>query len=552
MLLRVSEVPVAEPLDSYRHAFLGRYGPDREVALLELLDPERGLGPPTGGAQRPQSPAESAAVAARHATLRRIAVQALRDRRIVAELDEATDAALRTAVPSASTAPISADLSIFVLAHNVADVDAGNFRLMIGPNLGAQSAGRNLGRFADVLDGPATVALAAVAAAEIEHDPAALHAEVVYLPLSSRSANVAIRPCVYGHEVLVTGVPGGRPDGPIPVSELLVGVRDGRLYVRWPGMPGALHVHAGHMLTPHAAPVACRFLEDVARGSRVGLSTFQWGPLTDLPFLPRIELERVVLSPAQWRIDALQRAEALPPDDDRFEEMLARWRAEWMVPRRVYLTTGDNRLLLDLEAPAQVAELREDLRRVRRNGSVLLQEPLPGPEHAWLEGPAGRHLVELVVPLVQRSAPAASFQPLDDPPVSVPAAARADRIRPPGSDWLYAKLYGPRNGQDELLAGTIRRFCEIALGSGLAERWFFVRYADPQPHLRLRFAGEPDQLVAGFFRESAPGRTSSSPPGTPRAFRSTPMSARSSATEVLRRWPAPRRSSPSTAARPAT
>ena len=57
------------------------------------------------------------------------------------------------------------------------------------------------------------------------------------------------------------------------------------------------------------------------------------------------------------------------------------------------------------------------------------------------------------------------------------------------------KLYGPRDGEDDLLAGPIRDFGQFVTRSGLAERWFFLRYGDPDPHLRLRFGGEPGLLL---------------------------------------------------------
>jgi thiopeptide-type bacteriocin biosynthesis protein len=33
-----------------------------------------------------------------------------------------------------------------------------------------------------------------------------------------------------------------------------------------------------------------------------------------------------------------------------------------------------------------------------------------------------------------------------------------------------------------------------AIGSGAADRWFFLRYGDPHHHLRIRFHGDPDRL----------------------------------------------------------
>ena len=51
------------------------------------------------------------------------------------------------------------------------------------------------------------------------------------------------------------------------------------------------------------------------------------------------------------------------------------------------------------------------------------------------------------------------------------------------------KLYGPREDEDELLAGPVRELAEAAAEDGLASGWFFLRYGDPDPHLRLRFLG---------------------------------------------------------------
>ena len=41
----------------------------------------------------------------------------------------------------------------------------------------------------------------------------------------------------------------------------------------------------------------------------------------------------------------------------------------------------------------------------------------------------------------------------------------------------------------------MRTFCEFVHAAGLAEEWFFIRYSDPDSHLRLRFRGVPERLV---------------------------------------------------------
>jgi thiopeptide-type bacteriocin biosynthesis protein len=79
-------------------------------------------------------------------------------------------------------------------------------------------------------------------------------------------------------------------------------------------------------------------------------------------------------------------------------------------------------------------------------------------------------------------------------PVNI-AVASAARVRPPGSDWLFVKLYGPRDLEDDLIVGAVRRWAMEAIASGMADAWFFLRYADPERHVRLRFHGEPRRLL---------------------------------------------------------
>ena len=49
---------------------------------------------------------------------------------------------------------------------------------------------------------------------------------------------------------------------------------------------------------------------------------------------------------------------------------------------------------------------------------------------------------------------------------------------------------------DELLATVLPGILTAAFGSRLISRWFFVRYSDPQYHLRIRFNGAPRLLIA--------------------------------------------------------
>src|SRR5215472_14604062 len=293
-----------------------------------------------------------------------------------------------------------------------------------------------------------------------------------------------------------SGQPRDPPDHMIPPDELVVGSRDGCFYLRWPARDAEVIACTGHMLNNMQAPDVCRFLDDLRRDGKAQFTSFDCGPAAALPVLPRIQVGRIVLSPARWRVDLRVRSELALASPAAFFASLRKWRAHWLVPRYVYLSFGDNRLLLDLDDKAQADQLRVEIRRLGEDAQLLLREALPAPEHAWVGGSGGHFVTELMVPLVlrpERDAPAAA------PPRSRPLLTTADRIRPPGSDWLFTKLYGPRTFEDDLLIGPVAELCQQAVAMGAADDWFFIRYADSDPHLRIRFRGRGEHLIGDLF-----------------------------------------------------
>jgi thiopeptide-type bacteriocin biosynthesis protein len=66
----------------------------------------------------------------------------------------------------------------------------------------------------------------------------------------------------------------------------------------------------------------------------------------------------------------------------------------------------------------------------------------------------------------------------------------------PGSSWLYLRLYGGEASADCVLARQVAQLVAAARLDGLVDKWFFLRYADPDPHLRVRWHGDGDRLVS--------------------------------------------------------
>jgi thiopeptide-type bacteriocin biosynthesis protein len=512
LLLRLSPFPRGSAaLAGYRQMFVDRYGIDREIPLKELLDPQRGLGPLSFHSHASVGP-DAGKAAERAQTLIELACNALRRHERTVMLDEDLVARLETWRPNAEIAPLSLDINLLVGARSAADIDKGEFVAVVGPNLGAPNATRNLGRFADLLEPHGREALERAGAAQQAHAPDELWAEAVYLPANFRLANVVIRPAVREYE-LALGVTAGVPaERIIPLDELVVGVEQGRFYVRWTAAGKRVRFSAGHMLNTYNAPAAIRFLLELNSDGKAILSSFDWGPAESFPYLPRVQAGRIALRPAQWRI---RKGELAIESAESFRSSLERWRAEWDVPRRICFTVGDNRLILDLDEAAEVAELKAEVQKLADRQALIVQEVLPALEEAWLQGEEGHYYSELIVSLIlrrgaklAREGPSFNGASASGPPEEMltesaaallEKSAVAARLRPPGSEWLFVKLYCPRNLENEVAPESMLTFAENAVAAGLADSWFFIRYSDPDPHIRLRFHGSPQRLRNQLF-----------------------------------------------------
>jgi thiopeptide-type bacteriocin biosynthesis protein len=125
----------------------------------------------------------------------------------------------------------------------------------------------------------------------------------------------------------------------------------------------------------------------------------------------------------------------------------------------------------------------------------------PTPDKLCVSGPEGRFYHELHIPFTRKLRKESANSAKTEAPqnratfVSRASVARETRILPPGSEWLYIKLYGGRVVLDEILNTAVRALVRSAISSGAAIRWFFIRYADPHDHLRIRFNGAPATIA---------------------------------------------------------
>jgi thiopeptide-type bacteriocin biosynthesis protein len=510
-----------DELARFRQAFAERYqgqaAPPYEarwVPLVEVLDDEAGIGfEPAGGAAGsslleglplPLPVEETAPWGQREVVLLRKLSAALATgaAEIVLEASDLDELAAPEPPPLPDAFAVMATLA----AASEAALARGDFRVLLD-GVSGPSGAVLLGRFchADPVLGRH---VADHLRAEEALQPDAVFAEIVHLPEEGRIGNILARPRLREYEIVYLGTSGAPLDRQIPVTDLLVSVAGAEIVLRSQrrGRRVVPRLTSAHNFRGRGRGLY-RFLSLLQDQGQAALG-WDWGALRSAPFLPRVVSGRLVLSLARWlagkdELKSLGELRGLA----RFRKV-QHWRQERRLPRWVALADHDNELPVDFDNVLSV-EAFVDL--VKGRDTALLVELFPGPDQLCARGPDGQFVHELVVPFIRSQDKETRRQGEGETrrqgdkqgernealspclPLSLSPCLRSF---PPGSEWLYVKLYTGPATADRILRDVVRPVTAEALGAGAADRWFFLRYADPDHHLRLRFHGDPGRLQA--------------------------------------------------------
>src|SRR5262249_25888223 len=214
--------------------------------------------------------------------------------------------------------------------------------------------------------------------------PDTLFAEVVHLP-EGRVGNILSRPVLRGYEIPYLGDSGAPPDRQIPVTDLVLSVRHGRLVLRSASLDREVvpRLTSAHGFSRESLGVY-RFLCALQHQGIAARLFLDWGVLRSSPFLPRVTAGRLILSLARWRIEKeeLQRFDEAH-GTELFRE-IQRWRSYRRLPRWVALADGDNTLPVDLD---NVLSVEAFVSIVKQRQEATLVELFPEPSELLARGP---------------------------------------------------------------------------------------------------------------------------------------------------------------------
>ncbi|MCX5206722.1 lantibiotic dehydratase [Streptomyces sp. NBC_00237] len=476
VLARLSPAPFGTPgWKAYHVRFFEKYGIGSLVPLRDVVDPDVGLGFPPGyldsevEPREPLTKREQLLLALAQTAVLTGGQEVVLDDRQVAEIGGDRDE---------MRVPPHMEVVFEIGADSEVALDQGDFVLSaVHPTRGI---GTTSGRFLDLLEGGDRARAATVLGNLPTNTPGALPVQLSFPPLNRNHATVARVPQVLS---CVVSVAEYRPDGAesISLDDLAVGCDRSRLYVVSLSRRRVVEPHVLHALDLRAhTPPLVRFLAEISRAQSAVVTDFAWGAAAALPYLPRVRYGRAVLSRARWLLHT-QDVPGPSASWAQWHTAVEEWRGLRRVPSAVSLTEGDQCLPLDLSQSAHRAILRAHL--ASSPTAVLTESAVRG--SGWFGGRAH----EVVVPLSATRVPAWPVVP----PVAEERMLSRDHGHLPGSSpWLLVQLYGHPERQAEILGHHLP---DLLARWESAPAWWFLRYQDPRPHLRLRLAVPQDTDV---------------------------------------------------------
>lgn len=345
-------------------------------------------------------------------------------------------------------------------------------------NLAGPSAISMMARFANG-DKILTDRLRACTEYEHQQNKDVIFAEIVHIP-EARVGNVSSRPKLRSYEIPYQ-TPSALPlQNQIPIDDIMISVVGGEnIILRSKKLNKQIIPRLSSAHDYRNGISLYRFLCDLQYEKEVFNAVWHWHILSSYEFLPRVRYQSVILSPAIWNITSKN----LSTNNIDTKSLLS-LKESLRIPRYVYIADGDNELFMDLENEICLGILKDIL---LKNEKVTLKEVLANPENCLIKNSQGSFTNEVIIP----------FKTTAYKPIHITKTVKKHKVKREfsvGSEWIYFKVYCGEKTGDELLMNEIKKLCLELLGKKIVSQCFFIRYRDPDFHIRLRFRGNPKTL----------------------------------------------------------
>jgi thiopeptide-type bacteriocin biosynthesis protein len=331
-----------------------------------------------------------------------------------------------------------------------------------------------------------------------------IFAEVVHLP-TPRHGNVSTRASIRSYELVLSGSGSVAPAFQLRPDELSIAAVGGEI-ILWstrfnkrviPRFSSAYNFNFKGNLGIY------KFLCQLASRMGGGVPQFAWpAEVRFSAFLPRVVCANVVVARARWNlvkqdIDAICKAIELQAWATCTQIFTDKALPQWFA-----VEVGDNLLEIERDNHLSLALFRDEI--ADKFGVTLTESPARmGPSVLHCRDLAWHN--EIVLPL-HAARPAAHAREASHQSFTLRTAlGDVGKGAVSRAYWHYIKLYGSEEYLAAFISGELKSLLQQAHQAGLIRRWFFIRYTDPDFHIRLRIEGARPEFGAflSAFQQNA-------------------------------------------------
>lgn len=333
-------------------------------------------------------------------------------------------------------------------------------RIIIG-NIGNTSAANLLGRFSNADD---DVHHFVSHIADLEKFGDHLHCELLHVQ-DDRDGNLLIRNIKRDYEIPFLSK-GSLDTKQIDIQDIYIKIWNNKIILIDKKHNKELKIYnsSAHNYHYNSLPIY-QFLNDIRHQGILSHLSLNFGHanLESFRFFPRIICgPNLILSPAFWKIKSGDFSELN-------QESLLQYLKDNKLPQYFYFSAGENEFLIDSGNEIVMSILLEE---IKKNKDVYLKEciyNISGNEFAN----------EIILSIKNNASKTNHFTPKI-------IEQNIPEKYIPGQDWLFYKIYTGVKIADDILINKIRPLIEIFKDQKLISEWFFIRYNDPDFHIRLR------------------------------------------------------------------
>lgn len=344
--------------------------------------------------------------------------------------------------------------------------------------ISGSSAANLLGRFAHA-DKNILEIVNEITTQEQTNNPDVFFTEIVHLP-ENRIGNILLHPPFRDYEIPYLAKSSLDEENQIYLEELMVSVdlQQNRVFLRSKRLNKEIipRLSNAHNFSQNSLPLY-NFLCDIQNQNIQQNFNIGWKNITlNTVFSPRLTYKNVVLELASWSFKKEDFEGLIETKSENLIEVFSQFKTRWKLPKLFVLADFDNELLINSE---NILSLKMWIDVIKKRDKIELKEFFFDEKNSPIKNLKGRGFTNQFI---------ATWINENDKILSSLNSSESliQRNFSFGSEWIYFKFYTGAKGGDLTLTKAIKPLISELFDHDLIINWFFIRYSDPEKHLRFR------------------------------------------------------------------